>query len=270
MRTATAWVAEQQPRRSTPDDPAGSLRRGELAAGLATAALVGQLLFAPVTLLMAATLVAVGRVSRWRPQWLLAPAIAGLIWMLETGIPRTAADFVSGSRQLAGYLLAAAVDPARLAHPGAAFAGAAAWLPRQLPLALLAAASEASIALWLGWWRVWRGAARPAFRAGLVALARRRVSAAALSAGRTVTADGCALGLEVSTGRLAGFSWSMGENGVLLTGANRADLDQLGLAAACAALRLRKTVLLADLTGAGLPGAGPSGPAWLGLVCLDG
>ena len=169
MRTATAWVAEQQPRRSTPDNPAGSLRRGELAAGLATAALAGQLLFAPVTLLIAATLVAVGRVSRWRPQWLLAPAIARLIWMLETGISagcRCASR--SGSRQLAGYLLAAAVDPARLAHPGAAFAGAAAWLPRQLPLALLAAASEASIALWFGWWRVCRGAARPAqsFRPG--------------------------------------------------------------------------------------------------------
>jgi hypothetical protein len=296
VRTTTARVAEQDPRCSTPNDPAGSLRRGELAAGLATAALIGQLLFAPVTLLIAATLVAVGRVSRWHPQWLLVPAVAGLIWLLEAGAMQAAGGFASSSRHWAGYLLAAAVHPARLAHPGAAFAGAVAWSAGQMPLALLAAAGEGSIVLWLGWWRAWRDVAdrgrgpaandrgawargskravRQTFRSGLVTLVRRRVSAAALSAGCTVTTDGCALGFQASTGRLAGVSWRAAESGVLLTGASRADLEQLGLAALRAALRLRKTVLLVDLTevdvvaagvtGVGLTTAGVSGASLAG------
>ena len=265
MRTTTAWVAGQESRRLAHADPVGSLRRGELAAGLATAALLSQLVFAPVTLLIAATLVAVGRVSRWRPAWLLVPAVAGLVWLLQAGTARGVASFALSSRQLSGYLLAATVHPARLVQPGAAFAGAAARLPGQLPLALLVAAGEASIVLWLGWRRAWaRATAAVAsgavaatgrrFRPGLVALARRRVSASALSGGRTLTADGCALGLQTSTGELAGFSWAAAENGVLLTGAHRPDLDQLGLAAVCAALRIRKTVLLADLANAGLAG----------------
>ena len=83
MRITTAWAAGREPRLSAHDDPAGSLRRGEFAAALATVALIGQLLFAPVTLLIAALLVAVGRVSRWRPHWLLVPTIAALIWLLD-------------------------------------------------------------------------------------------------------------------------------------------------------------------------------------------
>ena len=280
MRTTTAWVAGQEPRRSARDDATASPRRGELAAGLATVALIGQVLFAPVTLVIGALLVAVGRLSRWRPHWLLLPAVAGLTWLLEAGGARVASGFAASSRHLAGYMLAVAVHPAWLAHPGAAFAGATAWLPGQLPLALLPAAGEASIVLWLGWWRAWGrasvgaaegwsggaadvsadgAAAWPRFRPGLIALARRRVTAAALSAGRTVTADGCALGLQTSTGRLAGFSWAEASSGVLLAGVSRADLDQLGLAATCAALRLRKTVLLADLAGPGLAGPGLAG-----------
>ena len=263
MRTTTAWAAGREPRLSAHDDPAGSLRRGELAAALATVALIGQLLFAPVTLLIAALLVGIGRMSRWRPHWLLGPVVAALIWLLEAGSARAVAGFASSSRHLAGYLLAVAVHPASLAHPAAALPGAGVWLPGQLPLALLIAAGEASIALWLGWWRAWGGAAAgQRYRPGLIALARRRVVAAALSAGRNVTADGCGLGLQISTGRLAGFSWAAAENGVLITGANRADLDQLGLAATCAALRLRKTVLLADLTDApGWPGQAGTGRA---------
>ena len=123
-------------------------------------------------------------------------------------MPGCPLDSRLSSRHQAGYLVALATHPARLAHPGAAFAGAAAWLPGQLPLALLIAAGEASIALWLGWWRGWRRAwggvaAGQRFRPGLVALARRRVVAAALSAGHTVTADGCGLGLQISTGRFS-------------------------------------------------------------------
>src|SRR5271154_2583211 len=104
MRITTAWGAGQESRRLARDDPAGSLRRGELAAGLAAAALTSQLIFAPVTLSFAAPLVAPGRVSRWRPSWLPAPAAAGLIWLFQAGTARAAAGFWSSSRQLTSYL----------------------------------------------------------------------------------------------------------------------------------------------------------------------
>jgi hypothetical protein len=249
MRPTIAGVAERQPLRSHPshlDDPARSFRRGELAAGLATAALLSQLIFAPVTLLLTAVLVAVGRASRWRPHWAAVPALASLIWLSAVGVTGAVAGWRDASERLAGYLLSAAVHPDRLAH--AAAAGAGAWLPRQLPLALLAATGEASIVLWLGWWRRgWQ------WRPGLLAMLHSRVTATALAAGHTVTRDGCALGLIATTGRLAGFSWAEAAHGVLLAGPDGPELEQLGLAATCAALRRRKTVLVVD---AGASGAG--------------
>lgn len=248
MRATTTWVAERPPR-SRLRDQAGRYRRGELAAGLATAAIVGQLLFAQVVLLAAVALVAVGRVSRWRPHWLAVPALASVIWLLVAGLAGALAGLDEGSRRLAGYMLGAAVHPGRLAHPAAAMGGAGAWLPKQLPLALLAACGEAWIVLWLGWWR--RGVR---WRPGLVVLLRRRMSAAALAAGHTATWDGCAIGLAVGTGKLAGFSWAAAAHGVLMTGH---DADRLGLAAACAALRRRKTVLILDCGPASDASAAP-------------
>ena len=242
MRTTTIGLAERQPRRSRAADPAGH-RRGELFAGLAAAIIVGQILFAQVTLLAVIILVAVGRVSRWRPHWLAASALASAIWLAAIGPARAAAAYVEGSRRLAAYILESAAHPGRLAHPAVVVAGAATWLPRQLPLALLAACGEAWLVLWLGWWRResnWR------WRPGLVAVSRRRVAAATLAAGHTVTRDGFALGVEAATGRLASVSWSEAARGVLLAGE---DTDELGLAVVCAALRRRKTVLILDCPG---------------------
>jgi hypothetical protein len=242
MRTTTIGLAERQPRRSHAADPAGH-RRGDLFAGLAAAVIVGQILFAQVTLLAVIILVAVGRVSRWRPHWLAASALASTIGLAAVGPARAAAAYVEGSRRLAAYILESAAHPGRLAHPAVAVAGAATWLPRQLPLALLAACGEAWLVLWLGWWRResnWR------WRPGLVAAGRRRVAAATLAAGHTVTRDGFALGVEAANGRLASVSWSEAARGVLLAGA---DTDELGLAVVCAALRRRKTVLILDCPG---------------------
>jgi hypothetical protein len=241
MRTTTIGLAERQPRRSRAADPGH--RRGELFAGLAAAVIVGQILFAQVTLLGVIILVAVGSVSRWRPHWLTASALASAIWLAAIGAARAAAAYVEGSRRLAAYILESAAHPGRLAHPAVAVAGAATWLPRQLPLALLAACGEAWLVLWLGWWRResnWR------WRPGLVAVSRRRVAAATLAAGHTVTRDGFALGVEAATGRLASVSWSEAARGVLLAGE---DTDELGLAVVCAALRRRKTVLILDCPG---------------------
>jgi hypothetical protein len=253
MRSTTAEVSERRPLRShlSPlDDPAGTFRRGELAAGLATAALLGQLVFAPVTLLLAAALLAVGRASRWRPHWAAVPALASLSWLSAVGAAGAVAAFSDGSRRLARFLLSAAVHPGRLAHPAVAMAGASAWLPRQLPLALLAATGEASIVLWLGWWRRgWH------WRPGLLAMLGGRITATALAAGHTVTRDGCALGLVAGTGKAAGFSWAEAVHGVLLAGPQGQELEQLGEAVTCAALRRRKTVLVLDM--AAHPRLGP-------------
>jgi hypothetical protein len=248
MRTTTGGLAERLALRSRPVDtpalldPAGH-RRGDLAAGLAAAAIVGQILFAQVTLLAAMILVAIGRVTRWRPHWLAVSALAGVIWLVAVGPARAAEAYADGSRRLAVYVVESAAHPGRLAHPAVALAGAATWLPRQLPLALLAACGEAGLVLWLGWWRRasnWR------WRPGPIAAGRRRVLAGTLSAGDTATGDGFALGLVLDTGSLASVSWSEAAHGVLLTGQ---DADQLGLAVACAALRRRKTVLILDCPG---------------------
>jgi hypothetical protein len=243
MRTETAGLAEQRPLGSRPHDPAASYRRGELAAGLATAALAVQLLFAQVTLLTALALVIVGRLSRWRPGWLAVLAVVSLGWLLTVGVGRAAAGLSEGTRRLAGYLVAAAVHPGRLAHPAAAIAGAGTWLPRQVPLALLAATGEAWLVLWLGWWR---RAPQWQWRPGVIAALRRLAAERALAAGRTVTTDGFALGVVAGTGQLADVSWTDAARGVLLIGQDAGRLGELGLAIAGAALRRRKTVLIAE------------------------
>ena len=212
------------------DPPPGVGRRGELAAGLATAAVVIQLVLAPATLIIAVTLIAMGRASRWRPHWLLLPASAGLGWLVSSGAART------------GF-----VALPRVAHWSSLSAG----LVRQLPLALLLGSSEAALVLWLVWWRSW-----PAWRPGLLAALRRRASARALPAGHTVTPDGFAIGLATATGRLAAVTWAEAERGVLLTGQDGARLGELGLAAACAAMRLRKTVVILDLARIAAAAAG--------------
>jgi len=246
MRTTTAEIAERTQLRWRPDDrgyPRGSARRRELAAGLATAVVAGQLVFAPVTLLSAATLVGIGRAARWRPPWLAVPTVATVVWLSTIGPAGAVAGFAAGSQRVSGYLLAAAIHP-RLVMHAAVGAGLGKWLPVSLPLALLAGCGEAWLVLWLGWWR--RGArlrSQWQWRPGLVAAARRRISAAALAAGQTVTRDGCAVGVATATGKLAGFAWDEALHGVLLAGAHT---DLLGLSITCAALRRRKTVVVLD------------------------
>src|SRR5215469_11252252 len=75
MRASYLGMVDRPPlRRRLADqhDRSARLRRGELAAGLATGAVAAELLFAPAMVIAAVGLVAVGRVSRWRPHWLAA------------------------------------------------------------------------------------------------------------------------------------------------------------------------------------------------------
>jgi hypothetical protein len=262
MRAQASGLAERAPRRAGQAGPARSSSRGELAAGLAAAAVVVELLLAQLSLLLTGCLVAIARLTRWRPHWLAWPAAAGLAWTLATGPARAAAGFAGWPRQLAAYLAPAAsqpgpaaISPARLAgslrqlpHPVSFLAYLGHWLPRQLPVAMVAASAQAAVVLWLGWRRA--GAAnQAAWRPGPVASIRLRRNASELAAGHAVTRDGCALGLAAGTGRLAGFSWADASRGVLLTSQDEQASGRLALAAAGAAMRLRKTVVVIDLAG---------------------
>ncbi len=243
MRAQVAGPSERSPQRSVAVDPANVSRGGEVAAALATAALLGQLLFAQLTLVVAVILVLFGRATRWRPHWLVVPATAGLAWMLAEGTDPALAGFVAGPRSLAMAL----VHRGRLTRFAAVVGGAGHWLPGQLPLALLAGTAEAGLLLWLGW----RGAApaSQAWRRGLIAMLRRRANVAALSAGQTVTAEGWSAGVETGSGRRATISWTEAEHGVLASGARVAEPVQASLSAVCAALHRRKGLLVLDLAG---------------------
>jgi hypothetical protein len=243
MRMMMAGVPERRPHRSRldhPSRPARQPRRGELAAGLAAVAVVAQCALAPVTLLVAGLLVLAGRVARWRLAWLLLPALGSACWLAVAGPPAAAHALVAGASRLVAADLAVALHPGRLLHPAAAFAGSGQWLPEELPLLLLAGTAEAAIVLW----------PHRTQRPGFVAELRRRAAAAALAAGHTVTASGFAIGVDGS-GRLSGVSWAHAERGVLLTGGAPVELDQIGLAIACAAVRRRKAMLVLDLSEGG-------------------
>jgi hypothetical protein len=144
--------------------------------------------------------------------------------------------------QLVVVLTHAAADPARLRATGGAAITALAWLPGELPVALVAGAVQAGLVTWLSQRR-----RRWSWRPGLMAAAHRWRGRALLAAGQTVTGAGCAIGLDVRTGRLAGLSWAEAERGVLLTGCDPGELSTVALAVACAAMRRRKTVLAFDI-----------------------
>jgi hypothetical protein len=240
------------------------------------ALVLAHLLLAQLTLLLAAAMYAVDRLSRWRPQWLAAPAGAGLLWVLAIGPSRAAAGLRAGPRHVLGYLGAIDRYPGHLLHLADAFAGSSHWLPEQFPIALILASAET---LGLGWLRRRHSQAGRPWRAGLVVATRRRLSTATLRSGGVVSRDGCRVGLDVTTGRPAEISWAEAEGGVLCAGAGAAaGPAQAGYPLALAAIRRRMPVIVVDLTGSpwladsledacGEPGAplsrfGPDGPGF--------
>ncbi len=228
------------------------------------AVLLVHLLLAQLTLVLAAVLYAVGRISRWRLHWLAVPVGVGLLWMLAIGPSRAWAGLTAGPRQVLAYLGGIGRHPGHLLHLPEAFAGLPHWLPGQLPLALILAAAEAFGLCWLQLCRQPRGrGGGQAWRTGLIVAARRRWTTAWLRAGGVVSRDGCYLGVDVTTGRLAAISWPEAEGGVLCAGsAGDTGLDaaassaeslpaeaQSGFRLAHAAMRRRKPVIVIDLTG---------------------
>jgi hypothetical protein len=249
MPSAVPLAPERPPRRARYLVPLGTPRRREALAAVAVAAVVAGVLFAPLTLLLAAAFDAVSRATRWRPLWLSAPAACGLIWALAIGPGNAAAGLRRGP---AAALSALATGPGALARlPGVVARG----LPGQLPVALILAAGVAAVAWWLGWLHTdeWD---TPAARPGLVSISRRKRATASLRAGHVLTRDGLRLGVEPGTGRAAVLSWRDAAGGVLVTGAAPPAVLASGLQFAHAAIRRRKPVIVVDRTGdPGLPGA---------------
>ena len=232
------------PRRARQQIPAGRTQRGRVTAGCAVLILLAHLLLAQLTLGLALAFTVTGRVSRWRLWWLTVPAAAGLAWALAIGAGRAGAGFAAGPAHVLGYL-----DRGRLAagvgHPSGLFAGAGSWLPRQLPIALIAGAAEAALVGWLEWLRA-GGTAVPPRRPGAVAAIRTALAASLIRSGSVVTRDGCALGVDPATGAVAELRWPEVAGGVLVAGAERQGVTVTSLQVAHAALRRRKPLIVID------------------------
>ncbi len=279
-----SYFADRAPRRSPVPAPRDAPRHRELIAVLAVAAVLTHLLLGQLTLLLAAVMYVIDRVSRWRPQWLAVPAGLGLLWSLAIGPARAAADLIAGPRQVLAYLGGIGRYPGHLIRPLGAYSGLTHWLPEQFPIALILASAEVFGLSWLQ--RRLEGGR--AWRPGLIVATRRKMTAAALRSGGVVSRDGCRVGLDVATGHPAEVSWREAEGGVLcagapvgpgpVLGAGPDGLTENAFTLAHAAIRRRKPVIVLDLTGSswlagslaaacGEPGApfscfGPDGPGY--------
>src|ERR1700751_2024917 len=133
--------AEQMPRRARYLVPRGLPRRDEVLAVCVVALILVHVLFAQLTILLAAAFYLITRATRWRLSWLMVPAAAGLGGTAAIGSRAAAAGFTAGPAQIADYLGASGHQASHLLHFTTAFAGLATWLPRQLPLALVVGAA---------------------------------------------------------------------------------------------------------------------------------
>jgi len=251
MPAAVSRAPERSPRRARYLVPLGTPRRGEALAAVAVAAVVAGVLFAPLTLVLAAAFHAVSKISRWRPLWLCVPAACGIVWVLGAGPHHAAAGFGRGPAATMGVLPRIFTGPAAVARAAGAVGRG---LPGQLPLALILGAGAAALAWWVRWmhtdeWDV------PAARPGLVRIGRRARTVASLRAGHVLTREGACLGVDEATGGPAVLSWRDAGGGVLLTGAAERAVLAPGLRLAHAAIRRRKPAIVVDLAaGAELPG----------------
>ena len=239
--------AEQMPRRARYLVPRGLPHRDEVLAACVVAAVLAHVLFAQLTILVAAALYLITRVTRWRLSWLAVPAAAGLAWTAAVGPRAAAAGFTAGPAQIADYLGASGHQADHLLHFTGAFAGMGNWLPRQLPLALLAGVAEAAVAGWLIWLHTDESDLRPA-RPGLIAAARRAAIVRAIRVGGVVTRDGGCLGVAAGSGARVTLSWAEAAGGITVCGSSGPDVLTTGFQLVHAAVRRRKPVLAVDHT----------------------
>jgi hypothetical protein len=267
--------AGAMPRRARHLIPTQLPRRGEVVAAFAVLVLLAHLLFAQLTFVLAVAFAAVSKTSRWRLWWLAVPAAAGLGWTLVIGPRAAAAGLAAGPAQILAYL-GGGHPLNRLLHPRGAFAGVGGWLPRQFPLALIAAAAEAALVGWLDWVHTDEWAVRPP-RPGALAAVRGALARRTTSAGVVVTRDGCVLGVAPGSGARVVLGWPEIAGGVLVTGADARTLAVSSLQVAHAALRRRKPLIVLDLTRDGALGgvlgaacAATGTPLWEAVETEDG
>jgi hypothetical protein len=169
------------------------------------------------------------------------------VWTAVVG-PRAALDgFTAGPAKVIDYLGASGHQASHLLHFTVAFTGMASWLPRQLPLALVAGAAEAAVACWLSWlhtdeWDL------PPPRPGLLVAARRAAATRSLRAGGVATRDGGCLGVAPESGTRITLPWSAAAGGVCVCGSAERDVLMTSFQLVYAAVRRRKPVLAVDLT----------------------
>jgi hypothetical protein len=235
------------PRRARHLIPTELPRRGEVMAAFAVLVLLGHLMFAQLTFVLAVVFAGVSKASRWRLWWLTVPAAAGLAWTLAIGPRSAAAGFAAGPAQILGYFSVHPLD--RLLHPHGAFAGSGHWLPTQFPLALVAAAAEAALVGWLDWVHTDEWAVPPR-RPGLLRAARGALGSRMIRAGAVLTRDGCVLGVAPATGAPVVLGWPEVAGGVLIAGADARTAAVSSLQVVHAALRRRKPLIAVDLSGA--------------------
>jgi hypothetical protein len=210
-------------------------------------AILAHVLFAQLTILLAAAFYLITKATRWRLSWLTVPAAAGLAWTVAVGPRAALAGFTAGPAQIADYLGASGHQAGHLLHFTAAFTGIGSWLPRQLPLALVAGAAEAALAGWLSWLHTDEWDLRPA-RPGLIVAARRAAAVRAIRAGGVVTRDGACLGVAAGSGARVTLSWAEAAGSVSVCGSSGADVLTTGFQLVHAAVRRRKPVLAVDHT----------------------
>jgi hypothetical protein len=237
------------PRRARYLVPRGLPRRDEILAVCVVLAVLAHVLFAQLTLLLAAVFYLITKATRWRLSWLTIPAAAGLAWTAAG--PRAAvAGFTAGPARIADYLGASGHQADHLLHFTAAFTGIGTWLPRQLPLALLAGTAEAALAGWLSWLHTDEWDLTPA-RPGLIVAARRAATVRAIRAGGVVTRDGGCLGVAAGSGGRVTLSWAEAAGGISVCGSSGPDVLSTGFQLVHAAVRRRKPVLAVDHTADG-------------------
>jgi hypothetical protein len=208
---------------------------------------LAHVLFAQLTILLAAAFHLITKATRWRLSWLTVPAAAGLAWTVAVG-PRVAlAGFTAGPAQIADYLSASGHQADHLLHFTTAFAGIGNWLPRQLPLALVTGAAEAALVGWLSWLHTDEWDLLPA-RPGLIVAGRRAATVRAIRAGGVVTRDGACLGVAAGSGARVTLSWAEAAGGISVCGSSGPDVLTTGFQLVHAAVRRRKPVLAVDHT----------------------
>jgi hypothetical protein len=248
MPAAAPIAPQHAPRRARYLIPRGTPRRGEFIAALTVAALLAGALLAPLTLVAAALFHAGGKVTRWRPSWLLAPAGLGLLWAVAAGTSGPLAGYGAGPGRLLSLLGHAFTSPAALAGLGRIPAVVAGGVGAQFPVALVPASGIAAAAWGLDWlhtneWDL------PSPRPGLVSALRRRWHTTFVKSGGVLTRQGACLGTDAGTGRLVTLSWPEAAGGVLVTGAGRGAVRATGFQLAHAAIRRRMPAVVVDLAG---------------------